>query len=448
MSKISRRGLCLRVPHFSNAAAPIYGVSWDGSSSPTLTRTDDAVGMVAAAGVDSTPVVNDFDSAAIYSEFSEVTDSYGNTFVRIPRFYVKKTAVGAARAWQISKSPHGAGWYLPKCFVSPTGATLSHIDVGKYLGSVSGGKLESKAGTYPQINVNIVGFRSYAEANGSGYQQLDIHVVDVIQTLFYVEFATLNSQSIMAGYTAGRYTATDLATVTETGANRVVVANATAAYYAIGQAISVGTSQGGNQIFYGRTITDIVIYDAGNMAIEFDGDPADITAGNYLYNTGWKNDFSGWIEASSGSLVSNSSGKYPCHYRGIENPWGNVWQFVDGLNINEHQAWVCPDASQYASNLFASPYEQLSYVNHNANGYVVSVGYDSDRPCANLPTAVGGGATTYFSDYYYQSTAQRIALVGGSWNSGSFAGLLDWDLHSSSSSASVGVGARLLRKAL
>ena len=85
----------------------------------------------------------------------------------------------------------------------------------------------------------------YALANGAGYQQLDIHVVDVLQVLFLIEFATLNSQSIMAGYTAGEYNATDTATVAENAVNRIVVLNAVAATVVGGQAISVGTSLGG-----------------------------------------------------------------------------------------------------------------------------------------------------------------------------------------------------------
>jgi len=85
-------------------------------------------------------------------------------------------------------------------------------------------------------------------------------------------------------------------------------------------------------------------------------------------NTSWKNGFSANIAASSGSLVSNSDGKYPCVYRGIESPYGDIWQFVDGVNITERQAWVCADADDYASNLFASPYEELGYVNGDTLG--------------------------------------------------------------------------------
>ena len=429
-------------------SAAIFGASWNKGSSPVLARTDEAAGMVAAAGVGSTPVTNHFDGAEIFGEIAEVTDAFGNVFIRIPRFYIEKTDGVGYKTWRVCKKPFGNA-YLPKCFWDFTnGRPLPYIDVGKYLASISAGNMQSIPGVYPTINQNIVQFRTAAQANGAGYQQLDIHVVDVLQTLFYIEFATLHSQAIMAGFTTGQFNAAHTATVAENNANRIIVANATANLYAVGQAISVGTTLGGNQIFYGRTITSIDVYDGANKALSFDGAAVNIAVGNILYNTGWLNDFSGWIAASSGSLVSNSSGLYPCHYRGIENPWGNVWQFIDGININERQAWVCPDADDYASNLFASPYEQLSYVNHNVDGYVTAMGWDASRPYAALPTAVGGGATTYYGDYYYQTTGQRIALLGGNWYSGASAGLSFWHLSSASSGANLSFGARLLRKAL
>lgn len=428
--------------------ARIYGASWNKGSSPTLTRTDDAVGLVAAAGVDMTPVTNTFDQADIYKDITEVTDGAGNVFIRIPKFYVEKTDGVGVKTWRISKSKFSVSAYLPKCFWDFTNnRELPYIDIGKYPASLSGAnKLESLPNKYPLINKAIVDCRTYAEANGPGYQQLDLHVVDLLQTLFYVEFATLNSQAIMAGYTAGQYSASHTATATEAGVNRIVVSNATAALYEVGQAISVGSALGNNSVFYGRTITSITVVDASNKALNFDGAAVNITIGNIVYNTGWKNGFSSGIAASSGSLVSNSTGKHAHTYRRIENVWGNIFQFVDGLNINERQAWVCPDADSYASNLFASPYEQLGYVDGIADGYVTAMGWDAAHPYAALPTAVGGAAATYYSDYYYQATGQRIAWLGGSWNYASYAGLSYWYLNSASSVAYVNVGGRLLRK--
>ena len=35
-------------------------------------------------------------------------------------------------------------------------------------------------------------------------------------------------------------------------------------------------------------------------------------------------------------------------YRGVENPWGNAWQWIDGVNINERQLYVSNDEDAYS----------------------------------------------------------------------------------------------------
>lgn len=92
----------------------IYGAYWDTLSTPTLVRTDDAVGFTARAGVDSILAFNQFDSTPIF-DFEEVTDSYGNVFVRIPKMYIKKVVGDGWRSWQVSRKQHD-GFYLPQCF--------------------------------------------------------------------------------------------------------------------------------------------------------------------------------------------------------------------------------------------------------------------------------------------------------------------------------------------
>ena len=431
----------------------IFGASWAKVDSPILARTDSAVGMTAAVGVDSQIVTNNFDTAPIFRDITEVADSLGNIFVRIPKFYIRKTDGVSLKTWQISKYPH-VGFYLPWCFWDFTNnRELPWIDVGKYKASLSAGnKLESKSGLYPLVSRHIVDFRTFARNNNTdglkGYQQLDAHTYDMLTALFYVEFATLHSQSIMQGYTTGQYSATHVAVLTESAVNRVVLANAFADTYRVGQHISCGTSLGGQQVFTNRQILSIAVVDASNKSLVFDGAAVNIATGNIVYNSAWKNGFSAGIAAKSGSIISNTDGRYPMVYRGLESLYGDMWQFVDGVNINERQVWVTKNAEDYTSNVFAHPYEQLSYVNHSADGYPITMGHDPSRPYAEFPTAVGGSSTTRYADYYYQSTGQRIALVGGSWVDGATAGASCWYLSNTSSYANLRLGGRLLKKPL
>ena len=434
----------------------IYGASWDKGNGSVLTRTDNAMSMVANAGVDLNSVRNDFDYAEIFKDIREVTDSLGNVFVRIPKFYIRKIDTDNFKSWQVSRKKWGADWYLPWVFWDFTNLReLQYYDHSKYVGSNEniGGtdRLRSVAGQYSLVSQNIVTMRTRATNNNTGgllgYQQLDIHAVDLLRTLFFIMFATIDRQSIMAGWTGGHYVATHVATVAETGVNRIIIANAFAALYAVGQPISIGTSLGGNQICKDRDITATDVYDASNKAISFDGATVNIAIGNIIYNSGWKSGFSSGITAKNGSIGSNTTAKFPCVFLGIEIPFGNVWQFVDGLNINNNQSWVCKNAASYASNVFASPYEQLEYINANANGYVNKTGYDGSFPFIEIPTEITASLIKY-KDYYYQALGQLIASFDATWSFGSSVGLLCWRLSYSSAGAALVVGGRLLRKPL
>ena len=326
--------------------------------------------LVANIGIGNEIVRNDFDSMPIYREIRKEVDSYGNVFVRIPKFYIKKESIEGLYDIKISKEKM-EGYYLPMVFWDfEKNKELDYYYHGAHEASISsdGLRLESKSGVLPAHSKNIVQFRTLAKANGKGYQQNDIHAIDVIQALFYVEFGTLNSQSIHAGLT-----------------------------------------------------------DGANKSPSITG-------------------FSDGITASSGAM--GVGGKFPFVYRGIENPFGSMWEFVDGININEFQSWIALNADEYTSNVFAEPYKKLSYINSNTNGYAISMGFDKGYQFAEIPVSVRGSGSTYYSDYYYQATGQRIALFGGRWTYGSNAGLSCWSLDNSSDLAHSTVGARLLKKAL
>ncbi len=421
--------------------AKIYGVSWGKISSPILTRTDDAIGMVANAGVDAQVVQNDFDDAEIYKWIKEVTDDYGNKFIRVPRFWIEKTDGVGYKTWRISRLPFGNS-YLPACFVN-----ASYIDIGKYDASLSAdNKLQSKTGEFTLINKSLVNCRSYAMNNGANYYQLDIHIVDILRTLFFIEFATLNSQSIMKGSSNNPFNASHTATVAENSVTRVIVANATAGLFVIGQTVGLGTTVGGNQIFSNRIIQSIEVYDALNKAINVNGTIFNVSIGNIIYSLGWIAGATNSVVAKSGSLISNSNGLYPCKYRGIENFWGNIAQYLDGVNINsDYQSWICLTPANYNSNLFVPPYEQLNYINSNIDGYIMAMGFDNNHPFAEFPTEIGGSSTTYYSDQYYKNIGQLCVRFGGYWSGNVLNGLSHYDIRYPASYTAINCTGRLIK---
>lgn len=144
----------------------------------------------------------------------------------------------------------------------------------------------------------------------------------------------------------------------------------------------------------------------------------------------------------SGCLSNN--GTTAVMYRGIENIFGNIFQWCDGVNITNRQAWISKNPSDYTSDKVASPYIKLGYVNPSSDGYISKIGYDSNIPEIQLPIEASGSSTTKIPDYYYQSTSNRVVAVGGRWNNAALCGLWYWYCDCTSSDSGSNVGGRLL----
>lgn len=142
------------------------------------------------------------------------------------------------------------------------------------------------------------------------------------------------------------------------------------------------------------------------------------------------------------SGTTNNDKKHAVIYRGVENIFGNIYQWLDGINIGSGpKSWVCKDRSQYASDKTASPYVQVSYT--EASGSRISkMGYDPNNPAIQRAIECNGSDTTYCPDYF-NSAAGYSVFVGGDYGSGLACGL--WYAScNGSSSTSAGIGGRLL----
>ena len=129
-------------------------------------------------------------------------------------------------------------------------------------------------------------------------------------------------------------------------------------------------------------------------------------------------------------------------YRGVENIFSNIYQWLDGINIGTGpKSWVCKDRSQYASDKTASPYVQVSYT--EASGSRISkMGYDPNNPAVQRAIECSGSDTTHCPDYFYSGSGCAV-YVGGNWNGGLGCGL--WcAFYSSASGTYTYLGGRLL----
>ena len=168
----------------------------------------------------------------------------------------------------------------------------------------------------------------------------------------------------------------------------------------------------------------------------------------------------GYCDGNSGALQTGScnnvpgltgrpagtDGKVDVIYRGIEGIWGNVYEWVDGVNVNNGTFYVCNDQSKYADDT-STGYTALSFkAPTNLGGYITGEGLDTGANAhVFLPIAANGGSeTTHFCDYAYTSTGWRVFLRGGYWINGSPCGLFCASLSSPSSCSFSDIGSRLL----
>lgn len=390
------------------------------NSSSAWERTGSGIGKIANATKNGDAVVNDFDNIYPWSDIitcnvdpstNEVkafigdptfdfTGNNGEVMTRIPEFYWKRYVKDGYEYINISRH------HLADYIKSP------EFFVGRYDASYDGTSLHSVTGQVPEVLRNIAAFRSLAKAKGDKWCQMDYHYF-LLQMLYLVEYADYNSQSKLGNGIVGcRVSDADKALVAENNTNRIIINTSAANSFIVGQQVSIGTSSAWNwSVAKNRTILSKEAYNSGGItgtAITFDGDPVNIALNNVLWTTGQKSGQCDSLGMKSGCL--NNDSKHAIIYRGIENIFGNIWQFVDGINIKENQSYVCTNPSEYVSDTFAAPYKELGYANSNTNGYAMSLGYDKENPLFALTTEVGGASSTYMTDYYYQNTGNRIAL--------------------------------------
>ena len=156
-----------------------------------------------------------------------------------------------------------------------------------------------------------------------------------------------------------------------------------------------------------------------------------------------------------GSVTANytENGKVSVSYRGIENPWGNIWKFVNGINIWGDgtmcggQAYIADDFN-FMESKQDSNYSPVGFTLPNANGFVGAMGYGGEKyDWLFLPSEVGGTSASPVGDFCYivsNLTEYKICQLGGNWVSSVNAGGFCYRTNSSAATRYVNFGARLL----
>ena len=164
-----------------------------------------------------------------------------------------------------------------------------------------------------------------------------------------------------------------------------------------------------------------------------------ICNGSSMSNTGGTDGMS----YHTGTAASSRTATGAVQYRNIENPYGNIWEWIDGVNFSDGTVYVCTTPANYADDTTAGYTNAGTKV--QSNGFIKAIGLSGTAPWAFFPTEVGGSETIYIPDYAYYYSGWRVLMVGGVYsNSTGYVGLFYFGASNASSSSGSSVGARLL----
>lgn len=174
---------------------------------------------------------------------------------------------------------------------------------------------------------------------------------------------------------------------------------------------------------------------------------------NPLIPCGYTNEF-GNGSGEKAYVVKNASGGTHAtlmanRYRGIENPFGHIWKYTDGANIQVTTGdaglsilWTTDDPSNFSDTSYTGYNKKGNICRTNGYAKKMLLGEDGDI----VATEIGGSSSTYWCDYYYTNTSanrMQVVLVGGKADGGSSAGLADVSAAYAPSAARRDLGSRL-----
>lgn len=397
----------------------VYGVRhYYNNSSPDLTRIGAAAlhqelpvqSQMRRCVVDSTGAVKYYLSATDSTKkadgtAADLTGADGQVMVEIPAHY-RKCSLNSAQGYmdvEISLYNFEGAIPVPRYLVGAYEASLDRNNnllssvVNKTAAFRGGNNNADWDGTYrsllglPATNISLTDFRQYGRNRGTGWGCYDWNAHLAIYWLFAIEYATLNSQKAFT---------------------------------------STLTAEGFHQGGLGPGVSKFSNWDVYNSTNPFI--PCGFT--NSLGNNTGVVTFTLTPEQAE-AYGSEHSESVPS-YRGIENPFGHIWEWADGVlskgvNGEFQEVYVSRDPSQYASAL------NDSYVNMGreatANGYCKAI-LASDPSHPQEQRVYGdifdrdnsGNGITFFCDYHYLGNTNNSIyglLIGGHAQNSLYCGL-------------------------
>ena len=150
----------------------------------------------------------------------------------------------------------------------------------------------------------------------------------------------------------------------------------------------------------------------------------------------------------NGTITNNTTaGKRSISYRGMENPWGNIWRFIGGVIVSGHLSdgggipYICEDFS-YTPDSIGSNYHSTEFSLPSKQSWISAMGYGNpEYDWVYMPADCSDNANSAspIGDMIWTVTnlnGNCIAAISGMWTSGTNCGPFYYGCDRTASAAS------------
>lgn len=291
----------------------------------------------------------------------------------------------------------------------------------------------------PATGIAMLTLHTYAE--NADLTLDDTYSYDATTILMVVEYATMDSQSVVGNGCSNLYTQNnDTIQEAATNTNKIKVLASKAANCIENAIINIGTTNSGRQIA-NRLITAVETDpdDSTKKILTISGEPITVTTAHYWSIHGCGNAADAEIGSKSGYIGVN--GKCNAYYRG-QVVHGNVFRYVLGAYREKgtNHIWIAKSRAD------AENYDALNkavhidtgiilpiYADKSGGGYIKTLDIVSGKLCVPpFCSEVGGTSANPVGDYTYVlavNTVDTVLRVGGYAGYGASGGRLCsiWD---------------------
>lgn len=140
------------------------------------------------------------------------------------------------------------------------------------------------------------------------------------------------------------------------------------------------------------------------------------------------------FDSESQAVNYYEAGRRAVTYRGMENPWGNIWKWIQGVNVygttlQDRQMYICTDFN-FKENTHTDNYKSAGCVLPEKDGYISAFGYGTaEFDWLFMPSETNGNSNLPVGDSWNSTSdiskvsIHRTCLYGGAWSTGITAGI-------------------------